>query len=286
MSQERRSAASSTRKRRPAAAMGADTRDPAEVAKFDAISGTWWDETGPMSVLHKFNPVRVAYIRDRAAERFGRDPLQHLPLAGLSIVDIGCGGGVLCEPLARLGATVTGLDPAPGNIAAATAHSQMMGLPPGAMPAYRETTIEVVVAEGQRFDVVLAMEVIEHVADVNAFVTAATEAVKPGGLLVMATLNRTLKAYALAIVGAEYVLGWLPRGTHQWERFIRPDELADMITANGLDMTGEAGVVYRPLSDTWDLSQDMAVNYMLCAARPDGEARDQTRRAKPRARSQ
>jgi 2-polyprenyl-6-hydroxyphenyl methylase / 3-demethylubiquinone-9 3-methyltransferase len=285
MSPQRRSAASSARSRQPAGGVVSDTRDPAEVAKFDAISGTWWDETGPMSVLHKFNPVRVAYVRDRAAERFGRDPLQHLPLAGLSIVDIGCGGGVLCEPLARLGAKVTGLDPAPGNVAAARAHAEAMGFSGESMPTYRETTIEAVVAEGQRFDVVLAMEVIEHVADVGAFVAASAQAVKPGGILIMATLNRTLKAYALAIIGAEYVLGWLPRGTHQWERFIRPEELSDRITAQGLEMTGEAGVIYRPLSDTWHLSQDTAVNYMLCAVRPDGDAVAKTARSKPRARS-
>jgi 2-polyprenyl-6-hydroxyphenyl methylase / 3-demethylubiquinone-9 3-methyltransferase len=248
---------------------GSDTRDPAEIARFDALAKTWWDTGGPMAVLHRFNPVRVAYIRDRVCEAFGRDARGFRPLEGLSVVDIGCGGGVLSEPLARLGADVTGLDPAPTNIAVATAHAMTMGLEEaGCRLAYTQGTIEAALAEGARYDVVLAMEVIEHVADPAAFVAACAAAVKPGGLLIMATLNRTLKAFALAIVGAEYVLGWLPRGTHNWERFIRPEELAAMIAAAGLDVTGEAGVVYGPLSREWSLSPDTDVNYMLTAARP------------------
>ncbi len=240
------------------------TIDPAEVARFEGIARTWWDPKGPMAVLHKFNPVRLAYIRDLACERFGRDPKTMQALEGLSLVDIGCGGGVLCEPLARLGAQVTGLDPAPTNIAVASAHAEAGGL----SIDYRQQTIEALVAEGARFDIVLAMEVVEHVADVDAFVTACCAAVKPGGLLVMATLNRTLKSYALAIVGAEYVLRWLPRGTHDWDKFVTPDELGDAITRGGLELGDSTGVVYNPFTDRWSASRDTDVNYMLAAHRP------------------
>ncbi|MGL4728479.1 MAG: bifunctional 2-polyprenyl-6-hydroxyphenol methylase/3-demethylubiquinol 3-O-methyltransferase UbiG [Bosea sp. (in: a-proteobacteria)] len=244
------------------------TRDEAEIARFDAMAATWWDEAGPMAVLHRFNPVRVAWIRDRAIEHFGRAPRSLTPLDGLDLVDIGCGGGILSEPMARLGATVTGLDPAPGNVSIARAHAEQMGLSEAeGGPAYREATIEQLVAEGRRFDIVLAMEVIEHVADPRAFVKACAAAVKPGGLLVMATLNRTLRSFALAIVGAEYVLRWLPRGTHHWDRFITPDELSGMIASTGLSVTGDAGVVFNPLSGDWSLSSDTAVNYMLSATR-------------------
>jgi 2-polyprenyl-6-hydroxyphenyl methylase/3-demethylubiquinone-9 3-methyltransferase len=240
------------------------TIDPAEVARFEAMAKTWWDQKGPMAVLHKFNPVRLSFIRDLACERFSRDPKMLRALDGLSLVDIGCGGGVLSEPLARLGASVTGLDPAPTNIAVARAHAEKSGL----TIDYREEAIETVVADGGRFDIVLAMEVVEHVADVEAFVAACCQAVKPGGLLVMATLNRTLKSYALAIVGAEYVLRWLPRGTHDWNKFVTPDEIRDAIAANGLALGQETGVVYNPLADRWSAARDMDVNYMLAASRP------------------
>jgi 2-polyprenyl-6-hydroxyphenyl methylase/3-demethylubiquinone-9 3-methyltransferase len=244
------------------------TRDEAEIARFDAIASTWWDEAGPMAVLHRFNPVRVAWVRDRAIERFGRDPRSLNPLEGLDLVDIGCGGGILSEPMARLGANVTGLDPAPGNVEVARAHAARMGLSEEeGGPAYAQTTIEELVAQGRRFDIVLAMEVIEHVAQPQAFVSACAEALKPGGLLVMATLNRTMRSFALAIVGAEYVLRWLPRGTHQWDRFITPDELSGMIGKTGLSLTGEAGVVFNPLTGVWSLSGDTGVNYMLSAIR-------------------
>lgn len=239
------------------------TIDPAEVSRFEAISKDWWDPKGPMAVLHKFNPVRLSFVRDLACARFGRDPKTIRALEGLSLVDIGCGGGVLSEPLARLGATVTGLDPATGNVAVARAHAQAAELEID----YRDETIEALVASGARFDLVLAMEVVEHVADVQAFVTACCEAVKPGGLLVMATLNRTLRSYALAIVGAEYVLRWLPRGTHDWEKFVTPDELADAIEAGGLRVGESRGVAYNPLTDRWSESRDESVNYMLAAYR-------------------
>lgn len=239
------------------------TIDPAEVSRFEAISKDWWDPKGPMAVLHKFNPVRLSFVRDLACARFGRDPKTIRALEGLNLVDIGCGGGVLSEPLARLGATVTGLDPATGNVAVARAHAQVAELEID----YRDETIEALVASGARFDIVLAMEVVEHVADVQAFVTACCEAVKPGGLLVMATLNRTLRSYALAIVGAEYVLRWLPRGTHDWEKFVTPDELADAIEAGGLRVGESRGVAYNPLTDRWSESRDESVNYMLAAYR-------------------
>ncbi len=237
--------------------------DPAEVARFEKIARTWWDPTGPMRTLHKFNPVRLAYIRDQAARHFGRDPLSGSPLDGLSLIDVGCGGGVLSEPLSRLGADVIGLDPAPTNIAVARQHAEKSAL----SIDYREERIEDVVARGERFDIVTAMEVVEHVSDVRAFVATCCTAVKPGGLIFMATLNRTLRSYALAIVGAEYILRWLPKGTHQWEKFVTPDELRDAIRAGGLSTQETVGVVYNPLADSWSLSRDTAVNYMLVASR-------------------
>ena len=247
-----------------ATAREVSTIDPAEVARFDALAKSWWDPKGPMAVLHKFNPVRLAFIRDLACERFGRDPKSLRALEGLSLVDIGCGGGVLSEPLSRLGAQVTGLDPATTNIAVARAHAEKAGIGVD----YREETIEAVVATGERFDIVLAMEVVEHVADVEAFVASCCVAVKPGGLLVMATLNRTLKSYALAIVGAEYILRWLPRGTHDWEKFVTPAELETAIEAGGLSVFAREGVAYNPLADRWSRSRDLDVNYMLAASRP------------------
>ncbi|MFT0891277.1 bifunctional 2-polyprenyl-6-hydroxyphenol methylase/3-demethylubiquinol 3-O-methyltransferase UbiG [Pseudochelatococcus sp. G4_1912] len=239
------------------------TVDPEEVARFDRLAETWWDPHGPMRPLHRFNPVRVEFIRDLAANHFARDIRSDAPLAGLNILDIGCGGGVLSEPLARLGASVTGLDPAEKNLAVARSHAQQQGL----SIDYRSQMVEDVAAHGERFDIVLAMEVVEHVADVDAFVAATCAVVRPGGLLVMATLNRTAKSFALAIVGAEYILRWLPRGTHDWHKFVTPDELASAITRHGLAVTERRGVVYNPLRDQWRQSSDLAVNYMLAASR-------------------
>jgi len=239
----------------------ASTIDDDEVARFSRLAGRWWDERGPMAALHKFNPVRLAYIRDRAAARFGRDPAQLDSLAGLRILDIGCGGGILSEPLARLGAVVVGVDPAASNIAVAQRHAAQSGL----NVDYRSTTAEALAQAGEVFDLVLAMEVVEHVADVGRFVDAAAALVKPGGLMVVATLNRTVKSFALAIVGAEYILRWLPRGTHRWDKFVTPNELDIAIAHSGLQITDETGVIYNLLADRWQLSTDMDVNYMVVA---------------------
>ena len=237
------------------------TVDPAEVARFERIARTWWDPDGAMKTLHRFNPIRIGFVRDRAAGRWDRDVRGGRPLAGLTVLDVGCGGGLLCEPLARLGATVTGVDPAPTNIEVARLHAARSGLDID----YRQTQVEDLVAQGLRYDIVLAMEVVEHVADVDMFVSACCKAVKPGGQLYMATLNRTLRAFALAIVGAEYVLGWLPKGTHQWEKFVTPRELADAIADGGLSVVEEQGVVFNPLTSTWRASSDLSVNYMVLA---------------------
>jgi 2-polyprenyl-6-hydroxyphenyl methylase/3-demethylubiquinone-9 3-methyltransferase len=241
--------------------MAASTIDDAEVARFSALAGEWWDPRGKMAVLHKFNPVRLAYIRDAACKRFARDAKQLDSLKDLRILDIGCGGGILCEPMARLGASVVGADPAEKNIAAAKLHAEQGGL----AIDYRVTTAEALADQGERFDIVLAMEVVEHVADVKLFVRRCAEMVRPGGLMVAATINRTLKSFALAIVGAEYVLRWLPRGTHQWDRFVTPDELEIAMELGGLTSTDERGVIYNLLADRWELSADTDVNYMVLA---------------------
>jgi 2-polyprenyl-6-hydroxyphenyl methylase / 3-demethylubiquinone-9 3-methyltransferase len=238
---------------------GASTVDHEEVARFSRLAGQWWDPHGPMAALHKFNPVRLAYIRDHAAEHFGRDPKRLDSLADLRILDIGCGGGVLSEPLARLGAAVVGADPSASNIAVARRHAAKSGL----TIDYREATAETLAADGEHFDVVLAMEVVEHVADVGLFIDRAAAMVKPGGLLFVATLNRTAKSFALAIVGAEYILRWLPRGTHQWEKFVTPDEIAKYLLDSRLVVTEQTGVVYNPFADKWGLSSDTDVNYMV-----------------------
>jgi 2-polyprenyl-6-hydroxyphenyl methylase / 3-demethylubiquinone-9 3-methyltransferase len=241
----------------------ASTVDEAEVTRFSALAAQWWDPRGKMAVLHKFNPVRLGFIKEAACRHFGRDDKRLDALADLRVLDIGCGGGILSEPLARLGAAVVGADPSQVNIAAAQVHAADAGV----SVDYRATTAEALADEGERFDLVLAMEVVEHVADLDLFIRRCTEMVRPGGLMITATLNRTLKSFALAIVGAEYVLRWLPRGTHQWEKFVTPDELEAALERHGLAVVDEAGVIYDLLADRWRLSTDMDVNYMVVAER-------------------
>ena len=239
----------------------ASTLDAAEVAKFDRIAAEWWDPHGKFAPIHKFNPVRLGFIRDRVVKHFGLDGHAAAPLTGLRLLDIGCGGGILCEPMARLGAEVVGVDPSPATIDAACVHARASRL----AIDYRSTSVEQMAAAGERFDIVLAMEVVEHVADVDAFIAACGQVLRPDGLMVVATINRTLKAFALAIVGAEYVLRWLPRGTHAYEKFVRPVELGRALVAAGLKVAVTAGVTYSPLTDAWRLSSDTDVNYMLTA---------------------
>src|SRR6202050_557988 len=241
----------------------AGTIDEDEVARFSRLSRQWWDARGPMGALHKLNPVRLGYIRDHTAAHFDRDPARLDSLKGLRILDIGCGGGILSEPLAQLGASMGGADPSASHIAVAQHHAAQAGL----AIDYRSTTAEALAEAGESFDVVLAMEVVEHVADVGLFVGLAGAMVKPGGLLFVATLNRTMKSFALAIVGAEYILRWLPRGTHQWDKFVTPNELEIAIAQGGMQIAGETGVIYNLLADRWQLSADMDVNYMVVAGK-------------------
>ena len=243
--------------------MSQSTINDAEIAKFTAMAEEWWDPKGKFKPLHKFNPVRLAYIRDQLIAHFGRDGSVMRPLEGLRIVDIGCGGGLLCEPLTRLGATVTGVDAAERNIAIAKIHAEKSGL----SIDYRATTSEALVAAGESYDVVLNMEVVEHVDNVPLYMKSCADLVAPGGLMFTATLNRTARAFALAVVGAEYVLGWLPKGTHDWKKFLTPDEIRSLIIRNGLKVTGEKGVVFHPIADEWRLSSDMGINYMVLAER-------------------
>ncbi|WP_419906649.1 bifunctional 2-polyprenyl-6-hydroxyphenol methylase/3-demethylubiquinol 3-O-methyltransferase UbiG [Hoeflea sp.] len=240
------------------------TIDQAEVDRFSAMASEWWDPTGKFRPLHKFNPVRLTYIRDRVCAHYGRDAKSADPLHGLRVLDIGCGGGLLSEPLARMGATVVGADASPTNIEIAKIHAAQSGV----TVDYRAVTAEDLAANGEAFDIVLNMEVVEHVADVDFFLTSCARMVKPGGLMFIATINRTLKALALAIVGAEYVLRWLPRGTHQYEKLVRPEEIEAPLSTSGMHIVDRTGVFYSPLSDSWNLSRDMDVNYMLLAERP------------------
>jgi 2-polyprenyl-6-hydroxyphenyl methylase/3-demethylubiquinone-9 3-methyltransferase len=239
------------------------TLDPDEVARFARLGGEWWDQNGPFKPLHRINPVRLTYIRDQLCGAFGRDFTQSASLAGISLLDIGCGGGLVCEPLARLGARVTGIDPAAKSIDAAKAHAAAGGL----QIDYRAATAEELVARGESYDAVLLLEVVEHVPDVPAFLKAVAPLVRPGGVMILSTLNRTLKAYALAIVGAELILRWLPVGTHQWQRFVRPEELRAALQGAGLTLTDTTGMLYDPLADAWRLGRDTDVNYFATAIR-------------------
>ena len=243
--------------------------DPKEIERFDALAGDWWDEAGPMAPLHKLNPLRLAFIRDRICAHRGLDGRTRMPLKGLRILDVGCGGGLLSEPLARMGAEVTGIDLAPAHIEGAKRHAARAGLEID----YRNAAVDDLADDGERFDLVCAMEVVEHVTDQPAFLKAAASLVQPapgdkgsaGGALVMATLNRTVSSFALGIVAAEYVLGWLPKGTHSWPRFVRPSEAARALRKGGLEIDHLTGVAYDPLRDRFRLTPDPAINYMLFA---------------------
>ncbi|MBT4932650.1 MAG: bifunctional 2-polyprenyl-6-hydroxyphenol methylase/3-demethylubiquinol 3-O-methyltransferase UbiG [Rhodospirillaceae bacterium] len=239
------------------------TASPEEVARFTAMAETWWDANGKFRPLHQINPVRIAYIRDFVCAHFNRDPMEKEPFKGLELIDIGCGGGLLCEPMARLGANVSGIDAGDKNIAIASLHAQQGDLDIN----YRQQLPEELVKSGKTFDVVLNMEVIEHVADVDAFLAASAALVKPGGVMVLSTLNRTLKAFALAKVGAEYIMRWLPTGTHDWRKFVKPSELARGLKTNGVEVSDIQGMVYSPFQDTWSLSKDLDVNYLVSAAK-------------------
>lgn len=239
------------------------TIDQAEVDRFSALAAEWWNPKGKFKPLHKFNPVRLRYIRETVAERFGRDLKSSKPFEGLRFLDIGCGGGLLCEPMARLGADVVGADASETNIQVARLHAEQSGL----SIDYRATTAEDLQAAGETFDVVLNMEVVEHVADVDLYMKACAGMVKPGGLMFVATINRTMKAWALAIIGAEYVLGWLPKGTHQYEKLVRPDEIDAALEGTGVSVFERSGVFYNPVADEWRQSRDMDVNYMVAAER-------------------
>ncbi|MGE0735578.1 MAG: bifunctional 2-polyprenyl-6-hydroxyphenol methylase/3-demethylubiquinol 3-O-methyltransferase UbiG [Alphaproteobacteria bacterium] len=246
--------------KRPANAAGA-TVDPSEIERFSRLAESWWDPRGKFAILHKFNPTRLAFLRDRLCAHFARDPSAPKPLAGLRICDIGCGGGLLAEPLTRLGAAVTGIDAAGPAIKVAILHAEQSGL----AIDYRTATVEDLAAAGERFDVVLNMEVVEHVVDPAAFIAASCGLVAPGGLTVVATLNRTPKSFVFGIVGAEYVLGWVPRGTHDWRKFVRPSELGAYLRQAGATLQEIAGVSYNPLRDRFTVGADTDINYMAVA---------------------
>ena len=237
--------------------------DPAEVAKFSKLAAEWWDPSGKFAPLHKFNPVRLSFIREQALTRFQRDRGSLRPFEGLSLLDIGCGGGLLSEPMARLGFAVTGADASEKNIGTASAHAAQSGV----SVDYRATTAEALAEAGERFDVVLNMEVVEHVADVKAYLAACSRLVKPGGITIVATINKTLKSLALAKFAAEYVLQWMPRGTHDWNRFLPPGTIQKSLEETGLTILKTQGVFFDVLTWDWRLSNDVDVNYMVVAGR-------------------
>lgn len=252
---------------RPAPVRPNGTIDNAEIAKFEKMAEDWWDPKGPFKPLHALNPIRIRFIRDQIIQHFKRgEPLKPLPLSGLRVLDIGCGGGLLCEPMARLGAAVTGVDAADRNIDVASTHAMRMDLPID----YRCAAAEELAAEGLTFDIVLNMEVVEHVADAALFISASAKLVRPGGLMVIATLNRTAKAYALAIIGAEHVMRWLPVGTHDWRKFVKPSEMARYLRAADMRIESLTGLAYNPITAEWSLNErDLSVNYMATAIRSD-----------------
>lgn len=242
----------------------ASTVDPAEVAKFEAMAAEWWNPSGKFKPLHMLNPCRLDYITTQIASEFDRDLATPLPFAGLRILDIGCGGGLLSEPMARLGADVVGADPATRNIPVARLHAEQSGL----TIDYRLTTAEDLAAAGEQFDVVLNMEVVEHVPNPQSFLSACQTLLKPGGLMICSTLNRNAKSFGVAIVGAEWVMRWLPKGTHDWKKFITPDELAEFIRKAGLDPVDRKGMVFNPIAWSWNLSsRDLSVNYVTASVK-------------------
>jgi len=239
--------------------------DPDEIEKFRAMAADWWSPTGKFAPLHKFNPVRLTFIRDAAVQHFGLPAEAHRPLEGLRLLDAGCGGGLVTEPMARLGAHAVGIDAGDANIKAAIVHADALHMDID----YRIGTVEgLITANEPKFDIVLALEVVEHVADPARFLADCAALVKPGGLMIMATLNRTAKAMALAVVGAEHILRWLPVGTHDWNKFVTPEEARAAMTGAGLDVQPPVGVSFSPLSGRWSLGNDTAVNYMLVATKP------------------
>ena len=246
---------------------GDPTLDAEEVKRFSRLASEWWDPLGKFRPLHQIGPPRLSFIRDQAVELFARDPKALRPLSGLTALDIGCGGGLVAEPLARMGATVTAIDPSERNIAIAKAHAEPQGL----AIDYRALRVEDLVGEGRAFDIVACLEVVEHVPDPAKFISECASLVRPGGLAIFSTINRTFKAWALAIVGAEYVLGWLPRGTHQWERFVAPEELARYAEAAGLGAPHFEGITYNPLQDVWSRAPDTDVNYLMAAKKAAAE---------------
>ncbi|WP_208435108.1 bifunctional 2-polyprenyl-6-hydroxyphenol methylase/3-demethylubiquinol 3-O-methyltransferase UbiG [Bartonella phoceensis] len=237
------------------------TIDQNEIDRFSRIAAEWWDPQGKFRPLHQFNPARLAYIREKICLEFHRDPVSLMPFENLRILDIGCGGGLLCEPMARLGATVVGADAAQTNIEVAKIHAAQNGL----SIDYRTTTAEALANKGEQFDVILNMEVVEHVADVNLFITATAKMLKPQGLMFVSTLNRTWKAWGLAIIGAEYILRWLPKGSHDYKKFLKPQELKNLLSKNALTVIDQTGIAYNLLNDSWNRSKDMDVNYLLLA---------------------
>ena len=241
--------------------------DPAEVAKFEAMAAEWWNPNGKFKPLHQMNPCRLDYITSQIAAEFDRDLTAPLPFKGLRILDIGCGGGLLSEPMARLGADVVGADAAPRNIPVAAVHAQKAGL----IIDYRHTTAEDLAAANEQFDVVLNMEVVEHVADPGAYLTACQQLLKPGGLMLCSTLNRNVKSYGMAIIGAEWVMRWLPKGTHDWSKFITPDELYSLLRSAGLDPVDRKGMVFNPVKWSWSLSaRDLSCNYVTASIKRGG----------------
>ena len=245
-------------------AVEATTIDPEDVARFSAIADEWWDPDGKFKPLHRFNPIRLQYIRDRLCAQFGRDTQSLRPFDGLRFLDVGCGGGLISEPLSRMGADVTGIDASDRNVGTARVHAEKSGLDID----YRVTTVEELAAMGDTFDAVISMEVVEHVADVDLFLDGCATLMDANGAIVLATLNRTPKSYAFGIIGAEYIMRWLPRGTHDWKKFVRPSELARGLRRNRVSVDDISGLTFNPLSGEWKISNDVSVNYVLFGTRP------------------